>query len=281
MKIKSFMEFIKGFSLRAFRPAIYAWFFNLVFSMFVYWGYYKVFVNTSGNSVIAADISQTGLFTFLSDIALNHDGSLSLAFYTAALAALFYFLISIFLAGGIYSTIVGRERTTFGNLLASSIENFSGMFKLFLLNLIIVLAAVIISGIPMVIFIANKSLSQSENIIKVFSYAWTILTAVVLIYMIAIYDFSRVFKLKEERGVINAFKKGIRFTFANKLNVLVLFLLYGLTLIILYLMFTVFSGLAGNMDYITVLFIVYQIFMIARYYIKVAVMQAEVTLTEH
>lgn len=280
MRIRSFTEFIKGLSFRAFRPAVYAWFFNLVFSLFVYWGYYKIFVNAAGNSVVAADTSEVGVFTLLSDIAINHDGSLSLAFSIALLAAFLYFLISIFLAGGIYSTMVGRERTTFGNLLASSIENVAGMFKLFLMNLLNVLVAVLVLGIPLAVFIANKSLSRSEGAIQVFSYAWTALAVLILIYVIAIYDFSRVFKLKEERGVFQAFKKGFGFTFSNKLNVLILFLLYGLSIFILYLIFTVFSGLTGNVAYITILFVLYQIFVLARYYFKIAVMQAEVSITE-
>lgn len=281
MKFRSFTEFIKGLSFRAFRPAVYAWFFNLVFSLFVYWGYYKLLVNAAGHSVIAADTSEIGVFTLLGDISLNHDGSLSLVSYIAMLAAFLYFLLSIFLAGGIYSTMVGRERTTFGNLLASSIENFPGMFKLFLLNVLNILVAVLILGIPLAVFIANESLSQSEGAIQVFTYGWTALAALIMTFVIAIYDFSRVFKLKEERGIFNAFKKGFGFTFSNKLNVLVLFLLYGISTFIIYLIFTVFSGLTRDMAYITVLFVFCQIFVLARYYIKIAVMQAEVSITEH
>jgi hypothetical protein len=281
MRVRSFTEFIKGLSIRGFRPALYAWFFNLVFALFVYWAYLKVFVNAAGDSVIAGDVSEVGVFTLLSDIAQNHDGSLSLAFYVALVAALFYFLASIFLAGGIYSVMVGHERPTLGNLAASSVENFFGMFKLFLLNMLNWLAAIIFTGIFLVIVKFSPSLYENEGFIRVFTYGWAAFAALVFTFSTAIYDFSRVFKLKEERGIFNAFKKGIRFTFSNKLNVLVLFLLYALSLLILYLLYSVFSGLTGRLVYVSLLFISYQLFMLVRYYLKMAVMQAEVTLAEY
>jgi hypothetical protein len=281
MKIKGSTAFLQGIGMRNVRAAIYAWFFNFVLSLFVYLGYYKLFKNAAGESIIAGNIEgEVGVYTLLADTVRNYSGNFSLVFSLALLAALLYFLISIFLAGGIYSALVGDERTTFANLLASSVENFFSMLKIFVVNLLNWVVALFVPGILFFLFIDSPSLLKNETVLPIFTYSWLALTLLILTFSTAVYDFSRIIKLKEDRGVFNAFKKGIKFTFTNKLNVLVIFLLYALSLAILYLVYSVFINLAGDILYVPALFIVLQVFVMVRYFLKVVVMRAEVVLTQ-
>jgi hypothetical protein len=279
MNIKGVVAFIKGIGLSNIRAAIYAWIFNLLVSVFVYWGFYSLFANASGDSVVAKNVTQSlGVFTFIADISRNHDGNLSVIIAIALLAAVLYFLISIFLAGGIFSALVGDERTTFANLMVSSIENFFKMCIMFAVNLLNLLAAAIIPGLLMLIFIKTKSYYLNETVMSFFIYAWSVLTVLFLIFSVAIYDFSRIFKLKDERSPFHALKKAIKFSFANKWNILSIFLLYGLSLVVLYLFYTLFINIMGGLLYAVLLFIAFQGFVLVRYYLKIVVMRAEVSL---
>ena len=280
MKLNGAIAFVKGVGFKNVRPAFYAWFFNFVFSLFVYWGYYRLFVNAAGDSVIAENIeSQTAVFTFLADIAFNHDGGLSMVSWLAVLAALLYFTISIFLAGGIYGTLVGDERTSFMNMLACSIENFFSMILLFVINLLHTIVALIVPVILFLIFVNSDSMTNSESAINIFTYGFSVLLAVVLLFCLSVYDFSRIFKLKDDKSVFNAYKKGLLFTLRNKFSFVVLMVLYALSIWILYLFFTLFTSLAGEFLYVLILFLFYQGFLLTRYFLKITVMSAEVNLT--
>ena len=68
MKLKGAIAFLHGLGIKNIRPALYAWFFNFLFSLFVYWCYYKVFTNAAGESIIAAGVGkEVSIFTFLTE----------------------------------------------------------------------------------------------------------------------------------------------------------------------------------------------------------------------
>jgi len=277
--MKGFKVFLRGNGLKNVKAALYAWFFNLLFSLFIYFAYYKLFANAAGKTTIAADVSgEIGVFTFLTDISRNYDGNFSLVFSLALMTALLFVVVSIFLAGGIYAVLVEDDRVTFSNLLSSSIENFLNMLKLFFVNLPNCLVALFIPGIMLFLFLKTKSLVLNETLWQIFIYLWVGITALVFTFSVAIYDFSRVFKLKEDRNVFLSFKKGITFTFSNKLNILAIFLLYGLSLVFLYLIYSLFVRFVPDFLYTLFIFIIYQVFVMVRYYLKIVVMRAEVGL---
>jgi hypothetical protein len=279
--MKGIKAFIKGVGLKNLRPAVYAWFFNFFFSLFIYLGYYWAFSEAAGKTKIAADVvGEIGIFTFLADISRNYTGSLCLLFLLALLAAVLFFLVSIFVAGGIYSVLVGDERTTFSNLIASSVENFFSMIKIFLVNILNWAAALFIPGILLFLFFKIESLALNETALQVFTYIWMAITLLIFAFATAIYDLSRVFKLKEDRNVFYSLKKAIIFTFSNKLNLAVVFLMYVVSLLVLFLIYVIFNHFLEDLLYVFFLFLIYQGFILVRYFLKVVVMRAEIQLTE-
>jgi hypothetical protein len=281
MKMKGVMAFLKGVGLLNVRPAVYAWFFNFFFSLFIYLGYYWVFTGAAGKTKIAADVAgEIGIFTFLADISRNYNGSLSLLFSLALVAALLFFLVSIFVSGGIYSVLVGDERTTFSNLIASSVENFFSMLKIFLVNILNWAAALFIPGILLFLFLKIESLNLNETALQIFTYIWIAITLLIFTLSTAIYDLSRIFKLKEDRNVFYSLKKAIIFTFSNKLNLAAVFLMYAVSLLVLFLIYAIFNHFLEDLLYVFFLFMIYQGFILVRYFLKVVVMRAEIQLTE-
>jgi hypothetical protein len=281
MKIKGAAVFLKGIGLKNIKPALYAWFINFLFSLSIYLGYYKVFVNAAGDSVIAGDIGgQTGLFSFIADIAVNYSGNLSLMFFIGICAALLFFSVTIYVCGGIYSVLVEDERATFTNLAASSTENFFLMLKVFLGNIPVWLGALIIPGMLAASFPNIPSLIFSERAIGFYMYLFVGITALLFAFATAVYDFSRIFQLKEGKSLFQTVKKAIGFTLSNKLGILVIFLLYGLSLLLFYLVYMIFTNMLEHLLHIFLVFAVYQGFMMVRYYLKVVVIRAEIGLTE-
>jgi hypothetical protein len=279
--MKGIKAFIKGVGLKNLRPAVYAWFFNFFFSLFIYLGYYWAFSGAAGKTKIAADVvGEIGIFTFLADISRNYTGSLCLLFLLALFAAVLFFLVSIFVAGGIYSVLVGDERTTFSNLIASSVENFFSMIKIFLVNILNWAAALFVPGILLFLFFKIESLALNETALQVFTYIWMAITLLIFAFATAIYDLSRIFKLKEDRNVFYSLKKAIIFTFSNKLNLAVVFLMYVVSLLVLFLIYVIFNHFLEDLLYVFFLFVIYQGFILVRYFLKVVVMRAEIQLTE-
>lgn len=279
--MKGVKAFLKGVGLKNLRPAVYAWFFNFFFSLFIYLGYYWVFSQAAGKTKIAADVAgEIGIFTFLADISRSYNGSLSLLFSLSLIAALLFFLVSIFVTGGIYSVLVGDERTTFSNLIASSVENFFSMLKIFLVNILNWAAALFIPGILLFLFLKIESLALNETALQIFTYIWMAITLLIFTFSTAIYDLSRIFKLQEDRNVFYSFKKAIIFTFSNKLNLAAVFLMYAVCLLVLFLIYAIFNHFLEDLLYIFFLFMIYQGFILVRYFLKVVVMRAEIQLTE-
>jgi hypothetical protein len=278
--MQGIVVFFQGLGFKNIRPALYAWFFNFFFSLFIYFACYRWLSDAAGETRNAAEAAGgISLFTFLADLVHGHRGILPLLIALALFAALLFLLVSIFVAGGIYSVLVGEERTTFSNLIASSLENFPRMLKAFLVNILNWAVTLLIPGILLVLFLHIEPLVINEAAWQVFTWAWAGITLLLFIFSTAIYDLTRIFRLREERNVFYAFKQAIRFTFSKKLCLLGLFLVYGVSLMILFLIYAVFQFFLENLLYALFIFIVYQGFILVRYFLKIAVMRAEVQMS--
>lgn len=281
--MRGIIAYFRGFGFKGIRPAVYAWFFNFLFTVFIYYGYYRVFSIPAGRTLIpfgdtAGVKPNLGTFTLLADILSHYRGSLPLVFSLALVYTIVFVIISIYVSGGVYAVLVEDEKTNFTNLIACSTQNFADMFKVSLVNLINLIAVLIVPGILLLVFFAARSLYTNETIIQVFFWIWVAITALFLTFSTAIYDFSRIIKIKEDRGSFYSFKQAIIFVFSNKLAVLFLFILYGLSLALIYLVFYLTMELQEGLPYAFLLFLVYQAFMMVRYYLKIVVMRAEVRL---
>jgi hypothetical protein len=273
--------FFKSIDLNSMRAALYAWLLNLLFSLVGFYGFFILFSMAAGESLAAGDGGkQYGIFNFLVDIFYNYKGSLVLLFAVLFLITILFVLVTIFSSGGIYAALLEERKAGFSNLFYCSAENFFSMLKMFLVNIVNWLAALSIPLFLMILYWRPGMLEVSEWLFPFFMIVWLPLTVAALIYSSAIYDFSRISRMQEGRNLLYSFKEGIKFAFTNKLTVLVLFSLYGIFLVILYLVYLLVSGPVGNLAYTTLIFVIYQVFMFLRYYLKVVLMQAEVKIAE-
>jgi len=278
--MEGILAYLRGNTFRNIRPAVYGWFFNFLFSVFIYYGYYKVFSIPAGSTMIsgAEGGGNPGTFTFLADILQHYQGSLPLVFSLAGVFTLVFFLVSIYISAGIYTVLVENEKTSFTNLIANSTQNFFIMLKISLVNLVNLIAALIVPALLLLLFLKTKALYTDESLFGIFLWVWGALTALLFTFSVAIYDFSRIFKLRDDKNIFYSFKQGIVFTFSNKVNILAVFVLYALSLALIYLVYAVVMGVVQHLLYVILLFGVYQGFIMVRYYFKIVVMRAEIHL---
>lgn len=278
--MEGILAYLRGNTFRNIRPAIYGWFFNFLFSIFIYYGYYKVFSIPAGSTMIsgAEGGGNPGTFTFLADILQHYEGSLPLVFSLAGVFTLVFFLVSIYVSAGIYTVLVENEKTSFTNLIANSTQNFFIMLKISIINLVNLIAALIVPALLLLLFLKTKALYTNESLFGIFLWVWGALAALLLTFSVAIYDFSRIFKLRDDKNSFYSFKQGIMFTFSNKVNILAVFVLYALSLALIYLVYAVVMGVVQHLLYVILLFGVYQGFIMVRYYLKIVVMRAEIHL---
>lgn len=265
----------KGISLRSLRLAGYAWLFNILFSFIIYFGFYMVFTISAGRSMIEDHVEMYGLFTVLMDIFNNFPGSFSLLLSICFYFVLLYAVSSVFISAGIFSVMMEEEKAEFFTLLSASIENFFKFLKVFLVNLINFGIALLPMAFLVFVFWKTLERSFNETMFGVFLVVSVILAVIIMILSVAIYDYSRIIRLRDGRNFFFSFRGGIRFVFSHKKQIVGIFLFYMFSSAILYMVFKLLmSVLEGFLGFIGV-FLLYQIFLLIRYLLKVVVIHGE------
>jgi len=268
----------RGFGLRSFRLAAYAWLFNIFFSFIIYFGFYMVFTISAGSSMISDNIGMYGLFTVLMDIFNNFPGSFALLMSICFYFIILYAVSSVFISAGIFSVMIEEEKATFFTLLSSSIDNFFRFLKVFLINLINFGIALL----PMVflVFVFWKTMERSlnETLSGIFLIVFIVIAVILMIFSVAIYDYSRIIRLRDGKNFFFSFKEGIRFVFSHKKNIVLIFLFYIFSSAVLYLIFKLLMSVAEDFLGLIVVFLLYQVFVLVRYFLKIVVINGEFEL---
>lgn len=268
----------KSFRIKNFKIAAYAWLFNLFFGIIVYWVFYRLFLLSTEDSIMAGDLTYYGFWTSLSEIVRQSGVGFSLIQWLILLLFLMYLLATVFISGGIFCVLINGERTSIQNLFHLSCGAFSKMMRVFFINIINWLLALFLSGVLGFLLLKIQEASGNESLFTVFLYIWLVLTFLILTFSIAIYDFSRIIRLRDERNFIYSFKAGIRNVLANKLNILTIFIFLLVITAILHLLLSVLLNQVEDLLPLLLLWIIYQVFILIKYYFKIIVMNAEAHL---
>ncbi|MEN8222618.1 MAG: hypothetical protein ABFR36_05120 [Acidobacteriota bacterium] len=265
----------RGFSIRSIRLSAYAWLFNMFFSFIIYFGFYMVFTISAGRSMIENNIEMYGFFTVLMDIFNNFPGSFALLISICFYFILLYAISSVFISAGIFSVMIEEEKATFFTLLSSSIDNFFRFLKIFLINLVNFGIALL----PMVflVFVFWKTMERSfnETLSGVFLIIFIVLAVILMIFSVAIYDYSRIIRLRDGKNFLFSFREGIRFVFSHKKKIVTIFLFYIFSSALLYLIFKLLMSVAEDILGLIVVFFLYQVFVLIRYFLKIVVINGE------
>ncbi|MCK5005265.1 MAG: hypothetical protein KAS21_09265 [Candidatus Aminicenantes bacterium] len=268
----------RGFNLRSIKLAAYAWFYNMFLSSIIYFGFYMVFVISAGKSMIAEKIGMYGLFTALLDIFNNFPGSFTLLVSICFYFGILYVITSVFISAGIFSVMIEEEKATFFTLLSASIDNFFRFLKVFLINVINFALALIPMAFLVFVFWMTLERSLNETLFGIFIVIFFIIAMILLVFSVAIYDYSRIIRLKDGRNFFFSFREGVRFVFKNKKNILLLFLFYFISTGVLYIIFKLFMSVAEDFLGMIIVFILYQVVILIRYFLKIIIINGEFEL---
>lgn len=278
MSMKIIKPLLCGFNLRNIIISLFLWGFNLFFSFLVYFGFYMVFSISSGYSKIGENIFKFGFFTTLFDVFKNFNGSFSLMVSISVMILIIYVMYSVFISAGLFSLIMEEEPVTFFTLFSASVENFFKFLRVFIVNIINFLIAVTPSLFLTKFFWNILKSSTNETMFKSLFVFFIVIQLLFLMFSVAIYDYSRIIRLREDKNFLFSFREGIKFVFKNKKNILLIYLFYIVVTIMLYSLLRMAIGPLEEFFNIILIFIIYQLFIWFRYLLKVVIIQGELGL---
>jgi len=276
--MKIIRSLLFGFNLRNVSLSLFLWGFNLFFSFILYFGFYMVFSISAGYSRIGENILKFGLFTTLFDIFENFNGSFSLMISMSFMIIVIYILYSIFISSGMFSIMIEEEPVTFYTLFSASVENFFKFLKLFIINIINFFIAISPSIFLTKFFWNILKSSTNETLFGLLFIIFLIIQSLFLIVSAAIYDFSRLIRLREGRNFFFSFREGIKFVFRNKKNIMIIYISYLIFLFLIYMLLRLAFGPMEEFFNLIFIFVVFQLFIWFRYFLKVVVIQGELNL---
>ena len=268
----------KGLNLRILAIAAYAWLFNIFLSFIIYFGFYMVFSISAGKSLIAEHIGTYGFFTVLMDIFNHFPGSFTLVVSISFYFFMLYALTSVFISAGIFSVLSEEEKAGFFTLLSGSIDNFFKFLKVFLINTINFAFAFLPIVLMALVFWKTLERSLNETLFGVFIFVFLFIAVIILIFSVSIYDFSRIIRLRDGRNFLFSFRQGIRFVFSHKKEIIALFLVYIVISVLFYIGFNLFISIVQEWLGLIIVFSIYQLFILIRYYLKVLIINGEFEL---
>jgi len=270
----------KSLGIKNLKIAIYAWLFNILFSIIIYFTFYKAISFAIGKSTILNKLGSNGFFTCFAEIFRNYKGMLPTLVPIVIFVIIAFSIISIFISGGIYSVLLNKEKNNFLNLISSSIENFFKMLKMFFINLVNFAVTLLLFLIFSFLLFKIQNNSPNESLIQILFYIWVLITIIISIFSIAIYDFSRILRLKYDKNFLFSMKRGIKFVFSNKIIILLMFILYILSVIFIHVLLSVILHQIESLSILFITIIAYQIFILFKYYLKIIIMRTETNIID-
>jgi len=269
---------LKSITIQNLKVAFYIWMFNFVTSITLFYFLYQFVSAFTEKSIISNRFGSQDCLEILIDIFHTNSPSLTILSTFVFIVFLVFGFISIFISAGIYSVFANEEKATFKNLFSFSVANFFKFLKIFLINLINFSLAVFASGFLLYLILKMRDQIGNAILVQLIFYLWIIITALIMIFATAVYDFSRIIKIKHERNILFCFRKGLAFVWSRKVSMLVIFTTIIALTGALHLLFSIMLNQIENRLPVYIMVFVYQIFIILKYYLKAILMNTEVNL---
>jgi len=279
-----FRYYAKGVSRASSQPKLVfvIWLFNILFGAFAYFRLNDLFSETIGRSLVAEKLIKRFEFSFLSELLVHHGDKVGGVFSSLILVALFYFLVSIFLAGGILNMIKKVERPfpgeeqhrTFASVFFQGGGKYYGRF--FRLLIYSVILWVFFIGVLIFLYKLGGSLSEKgakENVMVVFSLITPAVAVVLFNGIRMILDYARIRIVAEDTNqVFKTLFQSVGFVFKRLFRTSGLYYSLVLTGLVIFLAYRFLDGWIPKdaAGLILAGFILGQVFIFLRGWLKVA-----------
>jgi hypothetical protein len=289
MKIlKSYGTGIKQASSQG-KMVLVLWVFSLLFTSVVYFMGAGYFAGALGRSELAENLLQkfdAGLFL---EMLVHNQAPLGMMFKVMAVLAFLYYWVSLFLTGGILHVLLSPGESVGNGLLHRRFapvffqgagRYFGRFFRLEVCSLILWAAFIVFQ---LVFSLAAKPLTSDGTNEKMMYYVFWVRVAfsLALVFFIhMILDYARIIIVRTDTGrVLRSLWDAWQFVFKRFFGTLAL---YYILLITAGIIFLVYWGIhswipAGSLFPIWLAFLVGQLFVISRGWLKIAFQSAQLT----
>jgi len=201
----------------------------------------------------------------------------------ALFLGVFYTIFSVFFSGGIISSFVNKEKSaSLSKFWADSWTYLSRFFRLFIYILIlqIIVALLVFFPVAAIISSINSSI-QSEATYFYIAITGVIIYLFLLTIIILISDYTKIMMINDKalrpfRTMIRSFAYVFRHFF-SVYGMNLLFIISGIILFIIYFFISDKVGMTSGFT-IFVMFLIQQLFIICRLFLKISVYGGEVSL---
>ncbi len=274
--MKELVNALKKTGKRDLAMALYPWTANTVIGMALTWAGARFFMSRAGEPVFADGRFRYFISTLLHELRVNYPGTVTAMIVIGILIIIALVLVSLFISAGIYGVLAAGERVTVKSLLSRSVKHFGRFFRISLAGIPVWIVSCIIPG---VIFYLHKRAQEQqldESLLWTFLWAWVPITILFVIFASAVVDFARIIGITGNDNVFKAIWLGLKRFLSRWGAVLVLFILYFILTALVFFIQNLLGGWAENMFILS--FILYQVIIFSRYFLKAVLMRAEVAL---
>lgn len=284
--LKSYTLGVKEASSQS-KMIIFIWLINLLFGSVIYFSFSGLISGFIGKSVLADKLLKEFDFNVFFEIIVHEGGKIHLLLSVAFLLILLYFLVSIFLDGGILFNLSPYRRSSgefnekhrFASAFFHGAGKFFGrFFRLYVYSLI--LWGIFIIFLVFLNLLAPIITAKGTKEMHSFYVFWFELgIGLVMFFLIRmILDYARIEIVDEDSPkVFRALFVAVRFVFRNFWRTHALYYLLILTCGALFGIYLVLNAIIPSYSLITILivFIVQQLFITSRGWLRIAVLSAQ------
>ncbi len=262
------------------------WLRNFIFGLALFYIFFRFLTWTIGNSVLADSLLKRFDFSLFFEILVHHDESVNLLLMIGFVLILLYFLVSVFLYGGILSILTlppgaKEERRRLAQTFFQGAGKFFGrFFRLSIYALILWVAFFLINLLlnPLGKFLTGHGSNEWMG----FYFFWIrIAVGLFLVFLIRmILDYSRIeIVILDSQAVFLSFLKTIKLVFKQFGKTLALYYLLVLTGIIVIIVFWVANSnlptFSSTWMTVFIPFLVAQLFIAFQGWLKIAFQSAQ------
>lgn len=263
------------------------WLINFIFGSVIFFLIFGRLSKAVGKSLIAEDLHKRFDFNFLFEFLTYHGESIRAIFSAAFFLIMIYFLISIFLYGGILLSLVHSQKTNdveksnvqFAQTFFQGGGKFFGRyFRLSIYSLILWIIFIIFIVLLILVgrFLTAKGANEQ---LAFYLFLAELGIGFFLLFLIKmILDYTRIKIVTEDsRFVFRSLFKIIKFVFQRLGKTLGLYYLLIVTGVILFGIYWVLKLIIPSYSFVTILitFIVYQLFIASRGWLTIAFQAAQ------
>lgn len=254
------------------RPVFLIYFINLMLGVMIILPFYGIMDAQIGESIEAKSLIKSFDYSILADFYNNSQAGISLLLGQIKWTMFVYWIMSIFLAGGIIRTL-NQDKFSMTSFFSGAGYSFFRFFKISIVMLIIHIFTLLLVYIPTFLIIgAVASNPNSETTVIAIFFTGFVIHILLMLILLMTNDYSKFYSaLYDTSKTFKAIKGGFSYVFKNFIRTYSLYLmLVIIPALLVYAYFRVNAELGTTTKFgIIIMFFVQQAFIILRIWFRV------------